>query len=310
MASGRLPRSCSGGSGRPRRRSCVDGPVQATCLPSSTGPVLKRRRPAGARTRIRGCSVRRSSTATASNSTLGRRDLPPRFNDWSPERSSSSAALSAASSSSTRSSSSERSSARSPRRADVSIRPVFHSCTVESLTTGDTATSQFTLYRGATPSKPIDGMFSFVPCMEADDPRERFERPAIVLLGLPILRAASPLRVQGQSIFHGTANGLAGRDEASSGCSALPRHRPRDASAVPIRPPASRDEEMANGDLIRATASSRTAAMLPGGPSPNRRAPLAFIAAGGLKGDVRTPDTCRSRAPHRRASTPPGGHAA
>jgi hypothetical protein len=36
---------------------------------------------------------------------------------------------------------------------------------------------RFTLYLGATPQSPIDGMFSFVPCQPAE--RGRFERPPV-----------------------------------------------------------------------------------------------------------------------------------
>ena len=66
----------------------------------------------------------------------------------------------------------------------VEFDPTFQLCTVDSLTTDDTADMPLTLYRGATPAEPMDGMFSFVPCMDADDPRERFERPAISIPGI------------------------------------------------------------------------------------------------------------------------------
>ena len=60
----------------------------------------------------------------------------------------------------------------------------FRVCTVESLiTTGNTSTDPFTLYRGATYVAPINGMYSFVPCRRADTAQARFPRPSISLPG-------------------------------------------------------------------------------------------------------------------------------
>jgi hypothetical protein len=64
------------------------------------------------------------------------------------------------------------------------VEPTFQRCTIDSLTSDDTATASLTLYRGATPATAVDGMFSFVPCNEADETSPRFERPAIHLPGI------------------------------------------------------------------------------------------------------------------------------
>ncbi len=71
-----------------------------------------------------------------------------------------------------------------PASGGVEFDPIFQLCTIESLTTDDTATAPLTLYRGATPATPAAGMFSFVPCMRANDPRQRFERPPTPLPGV------------------------------------------------------------------------------------------------------------------------------
>ena len=62
----------------------------------------------------------------------------------------------------------------------------FRECTFDSLRTLDDRYSKatFILYRGATPQNPVDGMFSFVPCMRAGDDGPRFERPSIRLAGM------------------------------------------------------------------------------------------------------------------------------
>lgn len=67
---------------------------------------------------------------------------------------------------------------------DLDFDPTFHLCTVDSLTKDDTATASLTLFRGATTENPVDGMFSFVPCIDAADPRQRFRRPSISLPGV------------------------------------------------------------------------------------------------------------------------------
>lgn len=71
-----------------------------------------------------------------------------------------------------------------PVDGDLDFEPTFRRCTVDSLTTDDTATTSLTLFRGATTEVPVDGMFSFVPCIEATDPRQRFKRPMIDLPGI------------------------------------------------------------------------------------------------------------------------------
>lgn len=71
-----------------------------------------------------------------------------------------------------------------PLGGDLDVDPVFEQCTMESLTTGDDATSTFTRYRGATPAEAVDGMFSFVPCTRAADSPGRFARPPIALPGV------------------------------------------------------------------------------------------------------------------------------
>ena len=61
----------------------------------------------------------------------------------------------------------------------------FCFCTIESLCdpSSGCAGDHFTLYRGATFDKPINGMYSFVPCRRADSARRRFARPPIKLPG-------------------------------------------------------------------------------------------------------------------------------
>jgi hypothetical protein len=57
----------------------------------------------------------------------------------------------------------------------------FRVCTVDSLVTTGNRDDLFTLYRGATYEDPFNGMYSFVPCRRAHDPRKRFSRPPISL---------------------------------------------------------------------------------------------------------------------------------
>jgi hypothetical protein len=71
-----------------------------------------------------------------------------------------------------------------PIDGGLDVDPTFQLCTIDSLTKDDTATASLTLFRGATPANPTDGMFSFVPCKEATATPERFERPAIHLPGV------------------------------------------------------------------------------------------------------------------------------
>ncbi len=42
----------------------------------------------------------------------------------------------------------------------------------------------FTLFAGATPGDPVEGMFSFVPCLPYDEDGPRFARPRIELPGI------------------------------------------------------------------------------------------------------------------------------
>lgn len=70
----------------------------------------------------------------------------------------------------------------------------FRVSTLESLCSGDDPTlcgsgpenpaRTFTLFQGATPQDPIDGMFSFVPALPHDPDGSRFARPRIDLPGI------------------------------------------------------------------------------------------------------------------------------
>lgn len=90
----------------------------------------------------------------------------------------------------------------------VDIDPIFRLCTVDSLVNDDTASASLTLFKGATPARPVDGMFSFVPCMDVTDPRARFGRPAIELPG--VVNPASRQAPSGAKV----ARSLAERSEA------------------------------------------------------------------------------------------------
>jgi hypothetical protein len=69
--------------------------------------------------------------------------------------------------------------------AALDLGDAFKVCTVESLMTGhEDHNLSLTLYRGATASDPVHGMFSFVPARRADVPDPRFPRPAIDLPSL------------------------------------------------------------------------------------------------------------------------------
>jgi hypothetical protein len=59
----------------------------------------------------------------------------------------------------------------------------FDVCTVASLQTEPTRINEatFTLFRGATPRHPVNGMFSFVPCCRWVDDSSRFARPVVRL---------------------------------------------------------------------------------------------------------------------------------
>jgi hypothetical protein len=62
---------------------------------------------------------------------------------------------------------------------DLDVDDAFRVCTLNSVATTDGADALFTLFRGATPGRPVNGMYSFVPCRRADAPYPRFKRPAL-----------------------------------------------------------------------------------------------------------------------------------
>lgn len=73
-----------------------------------------------------------------------------------------------------------------PAEADqLDVDEAFKICTGGSVaSTRDDAHLNLTLYRGAAASRPVDGMFSFVPARPAHQNGARFARPAIRLPGL------------------------------------------------------------------------------------------------------------------------------
>ena len=77
---------------------------------------------------------------------------------------------------------------------DLGVDDAFDTCTLQSLGTyePDKVVATFTLYRGATVDEPVDGMFSFAPCLLRDDDEPRFPRPAVRLPGIvnPLSRQA------------------------------------------------------------------------------------------------------------------------
>lgn len=75
----------------------------------------------------------------------------------------------------------------------------FRACTIRSLASGGHAHRAFTLYRGATPAMPVDGMFSWVPCQPRTDRGwPRFRRPTILLPD--IVNAASKRSPRGSKV--------------------------------------------------------------------------------------------------------------
>jgi hypothetical protein len=52
----------------------------------------------------------------------------------------------------------------------------------------------YTLFRGATPDSPVDGTYSFTPCLPRGDSGARFARPVIRLPGI-----VNPLSTQSPS---------------------------------------------------------------------------------------------------------------
>lgn len=88
-----------------------------------------------------------------------------------------------------------------PRDHDhLEVSDAFRLATLESLTTldSDFLDSQLTLYDGATPEAPFEGMFSFVPCLPHDGDGPRFARPAIQLPGM--INPASKMSPNGSKV--------------------------------------------------------------------------------------------------------------
>ena len=63
---------------------------------------------------------------------------------------------------------------------DATLRRV----TCDSVATVPDVTADFTLYDGATPGSPVDGMFSFTPCLPYVDGGLGFAKPPIRLDGI------------------------------------------------------------------------------------------------------------------------------
>jgi hypothetical protein len=66
-------------------------------------------------------------------------------------------------------------------RNPPNVDEAFRVCTIDSLITMDAADDNFTLYDAATLEKPLNGMFSFVPCRRANADNYRFARPVLNL---------------------------------------------------------------------------------------------------------------------------------
>jgi hypothetical protein len=69
---------------------------------------------------------------------------------------------------------------------DLPVDEAFRVCTLDSIQTlrPEKANATFTLYRGATPTDRMNGMFSFVPCLPRNEPGPRFPRPSVELPGI------------------------------------------------------------------------------------------------------------------------------
>jgi len=69
---------------------------------------------------------------------------------------------------------------------DLEVDEAFRVATLKSLSTGppEEMNMTFTLFAGATPADPAEGMFSFVPCLPYDSDGPRFPRPTIELPGI------------------------------------------------------------------------------------------------------------------------------
>jgi hypothetical protein len=68
----------------------------------------------------------------------------------------------------------------------LDVSDAFRTATIESMASPEDAQIdlQLTLYDGATPDRPSEGMFSFVPCLPHGAAGPRFARPAIELPGI------------------------------------------------------------------------------------------------------------------------------
>jgi hypothetical protein len=68
----------------------------------------------------------------------------------------------------------------------LQVSEEFRMATIESMASPDEAQIdlQLTLYDGATPDEPFEGMFSFTPCVSYEGEASRFPRPTIELPGL------------------------------------------------------------------------------------------------------------------------------
>ncbi len=69
---------------------------------------------------------------------------------------------------------------------NLEVDEVFRIATLESMGSGNNNLigMTFTLYEGATPDRPHNGMYSFVPALPYDGNGPRFTRPSIELPGL------------------------------------------------------------------------------------------------------------------------------
>jgi hypothetical protein len=83
--------------------------------------------------------------------------------------------------------------------------PAFDVCTANSLATEPDRINRgtFTIFRGATPQQPVNGMFSFVPSRRSGDDDCRFARPAIRLPG--IINPLSRQSPSGAKVLRGRA---------------------------------------------------------------------------------------------------------
>lgn len=64
------------------------------------------------------------------------------------------------------------------------VDPVFRAVVCDPLYRGESVSHTNRLYRGATPSGPVGDMFSFVPCLPADQAPQGFPRPEVRLPNL------------------------------------------------------------------------------------------------------------------------------